>query len=181
MTTNLGVMTSQINVECDHRPKLSELVGCKRFINRVGPRTWQVYDHQPLLGLTLPSHLHEQSHQVYVDVVIAGADTVFLNESMPCQLLQIPGRRLPCLEVQVFLDVRDPCVGMPEEIVEQILAVEPGKFGSHAVFDRCHLAVDAVNQLQRHCGGLSNGIEHEDDPVLPVAGGPHRLQESVIL
>lgn len=135
----------------------------------------------PPLGFTLSGHLHKQSNQVHVDVVVAGADTVLLNESMLCQLLQIPGRRLPCLKIQVFLDVCNSCVGMPEEVVEQILAVELGKFGPHAVFDRCHLAVNTVNQLQRHCGGLSNGIEHEDDPVLPVASGPHRLQESVIL
>lgn len=135
----------------------------------------------PLPGFTLPSHLHKQPDQIHVDVVVAGTDTVFLNESMLCQLLQIPRRCLPCLKVQVFLDVCDLRVGTPEEIVEQILAVEPGKFGSHAVLDRCHLAVDAVNQFQRHCGRLSNGIEHEGDPVLPVASGPHRLQESVIL
>ncbi len=45
MTTSLGVMTIQINVGCDHRPKLLELVGCNIFINQVGPKTWQVYGH----------------------------------------------------------------------------------------------------------------------------------------
>ena len=61
MTTNLGVMTSQINVECDHRPKLSELVGCKRFINRVRPRTWQVYGHHYWASLSPATSMNNRT------------------------------------------------------------------------------------------------------------------------
>ncbi|GCD64223.1 hypothetical protein NBRC3278_3316 [Acetobacter pasteurianus NBRC 3278] len=95
------------------------------------------------------------------------------------QLIEIFPSRLT-RDVQIRLDILDFRVGMPEQVVQQLLAVNLGQLCAHPLLHGGHLRPHAFNQLQGDPGCLGHGTQHVEDPRFPCAFIPHLLQQTII-
>jgi len=68
-----------------------------------------------------------------------------------------------------------------EQVVEQVLRIDPGVVGAQALLEIGHQAVDRLDQAERLLRGLGDAAHHVEQPRLPVAGIAHRLQQPVIV
>jgi len=73
----------------------------------------------------------------------------------------------------------DFCVGMVEQVVNQILAVETEVLPD-AVFVVQHRLMDVLHGIDAVLGGLFHGFQHIQQPIFPFTRIAYVLQQAVI-
>ena len=81
---------------------------------------------------------------------------------------------------EIAHDKVDLGVGVVEEIVQQILAVDLGQPGANALLVAGHQLLDAGDERYGALGRVDHRIEHVEQPGLPVTGIAHCLQFAVV-
>ena len=95
-----------------------------------------------------------------------------MQESTFCQFVQIFGGT-GAGNFQRFHQEIDFCVGMIEQVVNQVLAVEVEVFPD-AVFVVQHRLMDVLHGIDAVLGGLFHGFQHIQQPTFPIH--PYRVR-----
>ncbi|MNT68175.1 hypothetical protein D3C72_2063830 [compost metagenome] len=95
-------------------------------------------------------------------------------------MVEILGSGLPG-DVEIILEELDPRVGVPEQVVQQILRIADRRVRPQPLLVVRHQGAHAVDQSQRLAGRRGYGAEHVEQPGLPVAVVPNALQHLVIV
>ena len=69
------------------------------------------------------------------------------------------------LQVEVPLNIFDARIRMPEQIVQQILTVVPGKLGTHSVLCPLHLVTDPFDDAKGCCRCPGDTFKHVVFPI----------------
>ena len=105
---------------------------------------------------------------------------MFRHKADPGQRLQIARRRV-AMDGEVGHHKLDLRVGVAEQIVQQILAVDTGEFAAHPVVMTQHQVAHAEDKSRGLPGGLLDAGQQAKHPFLPGFLFAHGLQQPVIL
>lgn len=122
---------------------------------------------------------HQDRSQSDVDVVVPPSPLLFHQEPILGELVQV-ARCCGARHLQVLLHIFDPRVGVSEQVVDEVLAVEP-VLRPDAVLVVLKRLLDGTDGLDAFGGGVLHHVQHVEHPVLPGVLFPHGLQQPVIL
>lgn len=114
-----------------------------------------------------------------VDVVVRPADLLLLQKAGGSERLEILARS-QTRDAEVPLNELDLRVGLREEVVDQILAVEPEPL-AYPVFRGQQRLTDSNDRPDRVPRRVLDRLEHVEHPLLPSVPLAHGLQEPVIV
>ncbi|SHL84997.1 Helicase conserved C-terminal domain-containing protein [Roseovarius marisflavi] len=128
----------------------------------------------------LSAIIHEQRDQWHVDVVVAAARLMLFHKTTFGECLKVFRGRLP-RNLEVIHDEIDASIGMPEQIIQQVLTVDLGQLASKAVLGPCHLAANGLNKRECCMRGFRDALQHVEQPPLPIPVLPDSLQVAIVI
>ena len=114
-----------------------------------------------------------------IDVVVGAPDFLFLHESAFRQRAEI-FRGGEARDIQVALYEFDLRVGVGEQVVDEILAIER-VLRANPMLGVHQGRADGMDGFDRIASGSFNGGEHVKHPLLPSIAFAHGLQQAVIV